>query len=229
MLKVVNQGTHVPVVDVVDGVATVESTNIAEVFEKRHDHVLRDIENILISLPSERRDNFIEIQLDRINNFGATVQSKAYRLTRDGFTFLVMGYTGEKAARFKWAYIDEFNRQQTLLESKALPPTQSERTMFAGDSLAENVLRGLSGQMDAETVGDKLVTIGTVLQVVGTIQRCPRRDRSCRLHSTRFSRRLRNLVMLMSWKSSAAAASRRAMQPGHVGIVFAREVPNDES
>ena len=65
MLKVVNQGTHVPVVDVVDGVATVESTNIAEVFEKRHDHVLRDIENILISLPSERRDNFIEIQLDR--------------------------------------------------------------------------------------------------------------------------------------------------------------------
>ena len=120
MLKVVNQGTHVPVVDVVDGVATVESTNIAEVFEKRHDHVLRDIENILISLPSERRDNFIEIQLDRINNFGATVQSKAYRLTRDGFTFLVMGYTGEKAARFKWAYIDEFNRQQTLLESKAL-------------------------------------------------------------------------------------------------------------
>ena len=95
MLKVVNQGTHVPVVDVVDGVATVESTNIAEVFEKRHDHVLRDIENILISLPSERRDNFIEIQLDRINNFGATVQSKAYRLTRDGFTFLVMGYTGK--------------------------------------------------------------------------------------------------------------------------------------
>ena len=73
MLKVVNQGTHVPVVDVVDGVATVESTNIAEVFEKRHDHVLRDIENILISLPSERRDNFIEIQLDRINNFQPTL------------------------------------------------------------------------------------------------------------------------------------------------------------
>lgn len=171
MLKVVNQGTHVPVVDVVDGVATVESTNIAEVFEKRHDHVLRDIENILISLPSERRDNFIEIQLDRINNFGATVQSKAYRLTRDGFTFLVMGYTGEKAARFKWAYIDEFNRQQALLESKALLPTQSERTMFAENSLAENVLQGLSGQIDAENVGDKLVTIGTVLQVVGAIQK----------------------------------------------------------
>lgn len=52
MLKVVSQGTHVPVADVVNGVATVKSTNIAEVFEKRHDHVLRDIENILTSLSS---------------------------------------------------------------------------------------------------------------------------------------------------------------------------------
>ena len=50
---------------------------------------------------------------------------------------------------------------------------QSERTLIAGDSLAENVLRGLSGQMDAENVGDKLVTIGTVLQVVGAIQKVP--------------------------------------------------------
>ena len=46
------QTAHVPVADVVNGVATVKSTNIAEVFEKRHDHVLRDIENILTSLSS---------------------------------------------------------------------------------------------------------------------------------------------------------------------------------
>lgn len=45
--------------------------------------------------------------------------------------------------------------------------------MFAADSLAESVLRGLSGEMDAESVGDKLVTIGTVLQVVGAIQKVP--------------------------------------------------------
>lgn len=45
--------------------------------------------------------------------------------------------------------------------------------MFAADSLAENVLQGLSGQIDAENVGDKLVTIGTVLQVVGAIQKVP--------------------------------------------------------
>ena len=84
-----------------------------------------------------------------------------------------MGYTGEKAARFKWAYIDEFNRQQALLEDETSPQTQPARTAFASDSLAESVLQGLSGQIDAENVGDKLVTIGTVLQVVGAIQKVP--------------------------------------------------------
>ncbi len=173
-MQAVMKGSAVPIVEVVDGVPTVLSTNVAAVFEKRNDNVIRDIEEILRTLPEDRKGNFIETQIERPSNLGrGTVKSKAYRLTRDGFTFLVMGYTGEKAARFKWAYIDEFNRQQALLESQVLPPMQSERTLIAGDSLAENVLRGLSGQMDAENVGDKLVTIGTVLQVVGAIQKVP--------------------------------------------------------
>lgn len=170
----VYKGTHVPVVNVVDGIPFVHSTNIADVFEKRHDHVIRDIEDILETLPENRKRHFIETQIERPSNLGIdTVKSKAYRLTRDGFTFLVMGYTGEKAARFKWAYIDEFNRQQTLLENQTFSPIQAERTVLAPESLTENVLRGLSGQIDAENVGDKLVTIGTVLQVVGAIQKVP--------------------------------------------------------
>lgn len=173
-MQAVMKGTVAPIVEIVDGIPTVLSTNVAAVFEKRNDNVIRDIEEILSTLPENRKDNFIETQIERPSNLGrGTVKSKAYRLTRDGFTFLVMGYTGEKAARFKWAYIDEFNRQQALLESQVLPPMQSERTLIAGDSLAENVLRGLSGQMDAENVGDKLVTIGTVLQVDGAIQKVP--------------------------------------------------------
>ena len=172
-MSAVYQSVHTPVVNVIDGVPTVLSSNIAEVFQKEHKNVLRDIEGILITLPENRRSNFTEVQLERVNNFGAIVKNKAYRLTRDGFTFLVMGYTGEKAARFKWAYIDEFNRQQALFEDKTSPQTQPQRTVFASDLLAESVLQGLSGQMDAESLGDKLVTIGTVLQIVGAIQKVP--------------------------------------------------------
>ena len=151
-MTAVYKGTHVPVVNVIDGIPSVLSLNIAEVFEKEHKHVLRDIENILCTLPEDREVNFIETQIERPSNLRTgMVKSKAYRLTRDGFTFLVMGYTGEKAAKFKWAYIDEFNKQQALLESLALPQTQFERTKFAADSLAENVLRGYPAKLMQRT------------------------------------------------------------------------------
>lgn len=46
---------------------------------------------------------------------------KYYRLTRDGFTFVTMGFTGEKATRFKWAYIEAFNRMEAQLRGTVLP------------------------------------------------------------------------------------------------------------
>jgi Rha family phage regulatory protein len=38
-------------------------------------------------------------------------EQRAYELTKDGFSFLVMGYTGAKAAKFKVDFINEFNRR----------------------------------------------------------------------------------------------------------------------
>ncbi len=131
--------------------------------------MLRDIESILVSLPQDCRCNFNQIQVERCNNLGTTVKSKAYQLTRNGFTFLVMGYNGEKASRFKWAYINEFNWQQASLESKTMLQKPIKRMTLEVNSLGESALKGLSGQIDSENVGDKLVTIGTVLQVVGAI------------------------------------------------------------
>lgn len=39
-------------------------------------------------------------------------------MTRDGFTLLVMGFSGEKAMRFKVAYINQFNNMEKLLKEK---------------------------------------------------------------------------------------------------------------
>jgi phage regulator Rha-like protein len=41
-----------------------------------------------------------------------------YRLTRDGFVFLTMGFTGAKAAQFKQWYIEEFNRMEAALRDR---------------------------------------------------------------------------------------------------------------
>lgn len=41
-------------------------------------------------------------------------------MTRDGFTILAMGYTGEKVMKFKEAYINQFNQMEELLKGKLI-------------------------------------------------------------------------------------------------------------
>ena len=108
-----------PVVTVCDGVVTTLSTNVAEYFQKRHNDVIRAIEKIVETLPSDRLRNFAQTVVTRENpSGGAPIESKAYRLTRDGFTFLAMGFTGERAQAFKWAYIDAFNKMEAQLQNR---------------------------------------------------------------------------------------------------------------
>ena len=106
-----------PVVTICDGVATTLSTNIAEFFGKLHKDVIRSIETILSSTDEKHKRNFAPMMIDVEIGNGAIRKSKAYRLTRDGFTFLAMGFTGERAQAFKWAYIDAFNRMEEELRN----------------------------------------------------------------------------------------------------------------
>ena len=106
--------TPLPVITLNDGVPTTLSTDVATFFGKRHDHVIRDIKNIIATLPEDRLPNFGEtFEIKHVGNIDRKVP--VYRLTRDGFTFLAMGFTGEKAQAFKWAYIDAFNRMEAKL------------------------------------------------------------------------------------------------------------------
>ena len=105
-----------PIVTICDGVATTLSTDVASFFGKRHSDVIRSIENITKSVTPDRLRNFAETVVNRENpSGGEPIQSKAYRLTRDGFTFLAMGFTGKKAQEFKWSYIDAFNAMENEL------------------------------------------------------------------------------------------------------------------
>ena len=91
----------------------VTSRDIAESFEKRHDNVLKDIRELKCS-DEFRLLNFEEISYR--DSYGKN--QKAYYITRDGFTLLSMGYGGEKAVRFKEAYIRQFNNMERLLHEK---------------------------------------------------------------------------------------------------------------
>ena len=79
-----------------DGKALTTSLKIAEVFSKEHKNVMRDIENLSCS------SNFNRLNFERITYKDARNRERqAYQMTKDGFTILVMGYTGAKAMAFK--------------------------------------------------------------------------------------------------------------------------------
>lgn len=94
-------------------VTVVTSLDVAETFEKRHSDVLRDIEKLKCSQEFTERNFALTSYKDAS---GKT--NKEYLITRDGFTMLAMGYTGEKAMRFKEAYIRQFNAMEKALIGK---------------------------------------------------------------------------------------------------------------
>lgn len=84
---------------------------VAQVFGKEHKNVVRDIENLSCS------ENFNRLNFERITYKDARNREQtAYEMTKDGFSFLVMGYTGTKAGEFKERFINEFNRREFLLK-----------------------------------------------------------------------------------------------------------------
>lgn len=108
-----------PIVTAFAGKATTTSFDVAAFFEKRHDHVLRTIDKVLRGSPESAKPNFGVCYENNTLQNGKP--QKYYRLTRDGFTFVTMGFTGEKATRFKWAYIEAFNRMEAQLKGIVLP------------------------------------------------------------------------------------------------------------
>ena len=97
--------------------ARVDSLFVAELFEKNHKEVLRDIRKItdpLSGLSEEfRQRNFAPSSYRNQQN----KKQPCYYLTRDGFTMLVMGYTGQKAMQFKELYIKRFNEMEKVIKS----------------------------------------------------------------------------------------------------------------
>lgn len=97
--------------------ARVNSLFVAKSFEKQHFHVLRDIEKLTES-KSGLSENFIKTNFTSDTYKDKTGRKlPCYEMTRDGFTMLVMGYTGAKAMRFKELYIKRFNEMERFIKT----------------------------------------------------------------------------------------------------------------
>jgi len=97
---------------ITDGQPTANSKAIGDFFCKNHRHVLEAIKNLECS-ESFRESNF------RLSSY-RSAQNKilpCYEMTKDGFCFLAMGFTGKEAAKWKEAYISAFNQMEAIIKS----------------------------------------------------------------------------------------------------------------
>lgn len=93
-----------------------DSRKVAAAFGKRHDSVLRSFRRLHCS-PDFARRNFVEcLEINRLAN---GKPEPVIQMTKDGFMFLVMGFTGEKAARIKEAFIEAFNHMADFIRTQA--------------------------------------------------------------------------------------------------------------
>lgn len=90
------------------------SLQVAETFEKNHQHVLRDLDNLKEGVRNWT-DLFYEDEYVHPQN------KQTYRqiiMNRDGFTLLAMGFTGQKALQFKLQYIKAFNEMENHIKQQ---------------------------------------------------------------------------------------------------------------
>lgn len=98
-------------VSVENGIPATTSIKVAEIFGKDHAKVLRDIRELKCS------KEFAEANFGLGSYFDSNQQERPmYAITRDGFSMLAFGFTGEKAMRFKEAYIEAFNAMEKAIK-----------------------------------------------------------------------------------------------------------------
>lgn len=140
-----------PQLAVRDGHPIALSRHVAEAFSKRHDGVLRAIDRAECS-PEFRARNFAAATY-------RDAQGKprpAVEMTRDGFCFIAMGFTGASAARWKEAYIVAFN----AMESRLTPAPAPIPATVPADQLAQARQELLETQRKLIDTQEQLLSVG---------------------------------------------------------------------
>lgn len=98
-----------------NGEPVASSRQIAESFGKDHNHVLRDVKALLEGMPQNgQTPMFYKTEYVHEQN-GQTYPM--YLMNRDGFSLLVMGFTGKAALEWKLRYIAAFNTMEKKLDA----------------------------------------------------------------------------------------------------------------
>lgn len=186
------------------------SKEIANNFSKRHDNVLRDIENI-------EKDvlNFEEMfhKGETEDSYGRS--QPCYFMNRDGFTLLAMGFTGKQALDWKIKYINAFNQMEKQLKSTT-PQLTGEELMAKALIEAKSVLERQNKQIiemkpkaifaDAVATSDTSILIGDLAKLI--------KQNGTDIGQKRLFERMRNDGYLIKTGTSKNMPTQKAMEKG---------------
>ena len=113
------------------------SRSVAEHFEKRHDHVIRDIETLINSADEKDRPKIGEMFYESTEPDTYGREQKVYYMNEKGFSILVMGFTGAKALSWKLKYIDAFDKMRKQLAVPQLKPNPHYRTRMVKTAVTD--------------------------------------------------------------------------------------------
>lgn len=131
-----------------NGEPVASSRQIADNFEKRHDHVMRDIDAIKKDVP-----NFGEMFFETTAPDSYGREQRTYLMNRDGFSLLVMGFTGKAALEWKLKYIQAFNEMEKKLSTPQMPKLSKElQPLFLLDDRTQRQEQRLSALENTMTV-----------------------------------------------------------------------------
>lgn len=147
-----------------DKQAVTSSLQVAETFGKRHDHVMRDIEELIEQSGSPKLGNEMFVK-GTYENRGK--QYPMHYMNRDGFTLLAMGFTGSKALQFKLQYIDAFNEMEQQVKFQ-VPSTLPEALRLAADQAEKiSVLQPKADYTDKMLANPGLETTSVIAKNYG--------------------------------------------------------------
>lgn len=148
-----------------DKQAVTSSLQVAQTFGKQHKNVVQAIENKISTAENSAllENMFVEGQYTASNG----KSNPMYYMNRDGFAFIVMGFTGHKADGFKLQYIDAFNKMEQQVKFQ-VPATLPEALRLAADQAEKiSVLQPKADYTDKMLANPGLETTSVIAKNYG--------------------------------------------------------------
>lgn len=109
---------------------------VAEKFGKEHSDVLKAVDSLMCKMSDNQcKGYFADTSIEVKQPNGGIRKSRVVVMNRDGFTLLVMGFTGEKALQFKLEYINAFNKMEETIKNGGfnVPKSFREALLLAAE------------------------------------------------------------------------------------------------